>query len=98
MSNTAVSRSTIYTGRNVRGRLTIPPHAHPLVRRLFEELNDQRTTLEEVAGRTSLGVDTIRFWATRHTPRIDTFEAALNVVDLELVIRKRRTAWKGNAS
>jgi len=81
MSDTAQSRSVIYSGRNVRGRLTIPPHAHPLVRRLFEELNAQQTTIEELAGRTNIGVDTIRFWASRHIPRLDLFVAALNAID-----------------
>jgi len=103
MPDTAPSRSVKYTGRNVRGRLTIPSHAHPLVRRLFEELNAQQTTIEELAlrmngsprnGPIAPGVDTIRFWATRHMPRLDTFEAAVNVLDLELVLRKRRMKWR----
>jgi hypothetical protein len=91
--NTAPSRSKKYTGRNIRGRLTIPPRAHPLVRWLFAELNEQQTTLEELSERTSVGVDTIRFWATRHMPRLDLFEAAVNALDFELVVRKRRIKW-----
>lgn len=88
MSN--AKRGVAYSGNNKRGALTIPAHAHPLVRRFFAELNAQRTTLAEVSERSNVGVDTMRFWATRHTPRVDLLDAALNTIDLELVIRKRR--------
>jgi hypothetical protein len=81
-----------YSGNNVRGGIVIPPNAHHLVRRFLEEMNDQQTTYAEVAPRAGVGVDTMRFWPRRHMPRIDTFEAALNTLDLELVIRRRRAA------
>lgn len=31
--------------------------------------------------------DTMRFWQWRHMPRVDLLDAALNALDLELVIR-----------
>lgn len=79
-----------YTGNNVRGKITIPDHAHPLVRRLIAEMNEQQTTFAEVSARSNVGVDTIRFWAGRHMPRLDTFEAALNVLGYELKIVEQR--------
>ena len=79
-----------YSGNNRRGEIVIAPHAHPLVRRFLVEMNKQRTTFREVALRSNVGVDTMRFWQNRHMPRLDVFEAALNVLDLELCIRARR--------
>lgn len=77
-----------YHGRNRRGRIVVAEHAHPLVRVMVHEMNRQRTTFEELATRTHVGIDTMRFWQTRHMPRLDTFEAVLNTMGLELVIRR----------
>lgn len=79
-----------YSGNNRRGQISLPAHAHPLVRRFISELNEQQTTFAEVAARANVGVDTMRFWRWRHMPRLDVFEAALNAIDLELCIRPRR--------
>jgi lambda repressor-like predicted transcriptional regulator len=83
-----MSRS--YSGNNRRGAIRIPQHAHPLVKRFAAELNEQQTTYAEVSERSGVGVDTLRFWMTRHNPRLDLFDAALNVVGLELTIREKR--------
>lgn len=79
-----------YAGNNRRGKIKIAPHAHPCVRRFFEEMNRQETTFAEVASRTSVGIDTMRFWQTRHMPRVDLLDAALNSIGLELYVRPRR--------
>ena len=81
---------TTYSGKNRRGRIKIAPNSHPLVRMFFAEMNDQQTTFLELAGRTHVGIDTMRFWQRRHMPRLDLFEAALNALDLELCIRRRK--------
>lgn len=72
-----------------RGRLPIPQHAPPLVRQFFKELNAQQTTMSEVGERAGLRRRTIAGWGTARTPSLSNFEAALNVLDLELVIQPR---------
>lgn len=79
-----------YSGNNRRGKVKTAEHAHPLVREFVAALNEQQTTYREVADRAGVGVDTLRFWPTRHMPRLDLFEAALNVLGLELCIRPKR--------
>lgn len=76
-----------YSGNNRRGRIAVAPHAHPLVRQFLQAMNEQQATFAEVASRTHVGVDTMRFWQRRHMPRVDLLDAALNALDLELVIR-----------
>jgi hypothetical protein len=80
-----------YSGNNRRGQIAIAPHAHPLVRQFFAAMNAEKTTFAEIAKRSRVGVDTMRFWQSRHMPRLDLFEAALNTLELELCIRRRRT-------
>lgn len=78
-----------YAGNNRRGKIKIAPNAHPCVRRFMQEMNEQQTTFAEVAPRANIGVDTMRFWQTRHMPRVDLLDAALNVLGYELTVRKR---------
>lgn len=79
-------------GTRWRGKIPIPPHAHPLVRGLCERANAQMTTLSEVADRAGLRRKTLSDWRYRRTPKIDDLVAALNVLDFDLAIveRKRR--------
>lgn len=79
-------------GTRWRGKLTVPDHAHPLVRRFIGELNRQQTTLSEVAVRAGLARATMSDWRYRREPTLSNFEAALNVIGLELSIRPRREA------
>jgi len=83
-------RKFTYAGNNRRGAIKVPQHAHPLVRQFANELNEQMTTFAEVSERSGVGVDTLRFWMTRHVPRLDLFDAALNTVGFELAIREKR--------
>lgn len=79
-------RRFTYAGNNRRGRIKVAPNAHPLVREFFAAMNEQRTTFVEIAQRTHVGIDTMRFWQSRHMPRLDLFCAALNALGLELRI------------
>lgn len=73
-------------GLRWRGKLPIPKHAHPLVRRLFEEANRQQTTLTEISARAGLRRGTVSLWGRRQNPRIDQLDAALNVLGLRLAV------------
>lgn len=75
-------------GTRWRGKLPIPAHVHPLMRRLFCELNAQRTTITEAAGRSGLRRETISDWRYRQEPRLSDFNAVLNAIGLELCIRE----------
>ena len=77
-------------GTRWRGKLPIPAHAHPLVKRFFGELNMQSTTLTEVARRAGMQRATMSDWRYRREPSLSNFNAALNVIGLELAIRERR--------
>lgn len=77
-------------GTRWRGKLPIPANSHPLVRQFFHEMNVQNTTLTEVSERAGLRRSTISDWRYRRNPSLPQFEAALNVLDLELAIRPVR--------
>jgi len=73
-------------GLRWRGKLAIPLHAHPLVRRLFDEANRQQTTITEITARAGLRRGTVAQWGRRNNPRVDQLEAALNVLGLRLAV------------
>jgi len=87
-------------GTRWRGKLPVPKHAHPLVRQLFREMNEQCTTIREVAERARFRAGTISDWRYRRDPTLSNFVAALNVIGLDLKVveqgggagRPRRTA------
>lgn len=86
------SRQTLgFRAPRWRGKLSIPRHAHPIVRRLFEEMNEQQTVMEEVGKRAGLKPETLSNWRYRTNPKLDLIDAALNALDLELCVRKRKT-------
>lgn len=74
-------------GTRWRGQLPIPDHAHPLVRQFFRELNEQQTTMAEVAKRSAVDRHTLSNWRYRSDASLSNFVAALNVIGLELFIR-----------
>ena len=92
-----MTRATINSGRcgnrlgtRWRGKLPVPAHTHPLVRRLFQELNLQQTTITEVADRAGFRRGTISDWRYRQEPRVSDLDAVLNVLGLELTVRVRK--------
>lgn len=81
-------------GNRWRGKIPIPEHAHPLVRRLIVEANRQKTTMKEIAERSGLRYETISDWRYRRRPTVDHLIAAFNVLGLTLVatpIRESRS-------
>ena len=71
-------------------RLKLPDKAHPMVRRLFEEMNRQQVGMLDLADRSGVNANTLKDWRTRTTPTIDNLEACLGVLGLELTTRPRR--------
>ena len=67
----------------------IPQHAHPLVREFIRIANREQATMKDIAQKAGISEHTIKGWRLRHKPAIDTFEAALNVLDFKLCIRSR---------
>lgn len=67
-------------------RLTVPAHAHPLVRRLFEEMNRQQIGVLDMSERSGINANTLKDWRTRSTPTVDNLEACLGVLGLKLTI------------
>lgn len=75
---------------NWRGKIPVPANTHPLVKRFIRECNEQQTTINEVASRAGVHRGTVSDWRYRFNPSLPIFEAALNVLDLELCIRRRK--------
>jgi len=72
-----------------RFRPNLPPaHAHPLVKRLFAEMNAQQCSQEMMAARSGVGRNTFKDWRTRTDPTLSNLEACFNVLGFELVARK----------
>lgn len=61
--------------------------AHPLVRRLFAEMNEQQCSQQTMSERSGINKNTFRSWRTKAVPRLDDLEACLNVLGLELAIQ-----------
>jgi transcriptional regulator with XRE-family HTH domain len=69
--------------------LTVPMRAHPVVQRLYVEMNAQQCTAADVSERSGVNKNTLKDWRTRTAPTIDNLEACLNVLGLELAVRER---------
>lgn len=70
-------------------RIEVPGNTHPLVQNFFEAMNEQRCTMPMLAARSGLGKDTVFAWR-KSMPTLANFDAALNVLGLELAIRQRK--------
>ena len=75
-------------GTRWRGKIPIPPHAHPLVRKLVELANREQTTMREIALRAGLRPETVCNWRYRNSPRIADLEAAFNALGYEIQVRE----------
>lgn len=71
-----------------RGRLSIPKHAHPLVRRLIVELNRQDTTMHELAARSGVHMRTIQSWRHKTLPKVDLLEACFTALGYRLRVEE----------
>jgi hypothetical protein len=71
-------------------KLSVPKHAHPLVRQLFEQMNYQRIGVTDMAERAGLARETFKGWRTKHCPRVADLEACFNVLGKSLKITDLR--------
>lgn len=65
-------------------RLSIPAHAHPLVRLLFTEMNKQQIGVLDVAERSGVNKNTITGWRLKSVPNIANLAACFSVLGIEL--------------
>jgi transcriptional regulator with XRE-family HTH domain len=67
----------------------VPPGCHPLVRRLYEEMNARRMSITEMAERSGVPKTTISQWRTRHNPVVPALEACFNAMGMALAVAER---------
>lgn len=65
-------------------RLRVPVKAHPLVKRLFEEMNHQQIGVMDMSERSGVNKNTFRDWRTRTVPTIDNLDACFTVLGMKL--------------
>jgi len=71
-------------------RLSVPARAHPLVRRMFEEMNHQQIGMLDLAERSGVNKNTIKDWKHRSVPLVHNLAACLSVLGLELAVKNSR--------
>lgn len=82
---TAVANLELGRTRRWRGRIPIPKRVHPLVRRFFEILNEEHTTIAEVAERSGIRRVTLSEWRYKRTaPHLTLMIAAFQCVGYDL--------------
>lgn len=69
-------------------RITVPTCVHPLVRKLFEEMNRQQIGMLDMAERTGIGHSTMKHWKTMCAPSLANLEACYNVLGMKIGITK----------
>lgn len=62
----------------------------PLVRRMFELLQEQRMTEKDFSKRIGAHPDTIKDWRLRVMPRVHDVEACIDYLGYEIVLRRKR--------
>lgn len=65
---------------------TIPVGAHPLVQRLFAEMNAQRMTGPALADKAGIAPKTILMWRRRKTAPLWSIERCFKVLGYEITV------------
>ena len=66
-------------------RITVPAHAHPLVKVFYAEMQRQGFTYEEMGHQSGVLTQTFKAWRSSNTPGLATIEACLGVLGWSLV-------------
>lgn len=61
-------------------KLSIPQHAHPIVRSLFKEMNKQQIGVVDLAKRAGVNKNTISGWRKKSVPDLVNLEACLTAL------------------
>lgn len=67
--------------------MPIPQHAHPLVRRLYAEMNSQRIGVTDMAERTGIARNAINDWKDRSNPQVQNLDACFAALGLQLTVK-----------
>lgn len=68
----------------------VPTKGSKLVRRFFELLNEERVTMAAVSRVSGVGESTMYRWRESYEPTLGNFEACLNAMGYELMIREKK--------
>jgi DNA-binding XRE family transcriptional regulator len=73
-------------GRRWAGKLPIPDATQPLVRTLYELLNERKLSISDVARPSGIALNTISEWRYRRSPSVNSLQAVLNALGHQLAI------------
>jgi hypothetical protein len=73
-----------------RGKHKYPANCPPLVKALYDIINEERTTLGEVASRAGLHPASISAWRFRRKVTLDAMTAVANVLGHDIVLVPQR--------
>jgi hypothetical protein len=65
----------------------VAPWAHPLVKQLYEIMEDKKLSLRDVAERADVSSKAMIKWKRWRSPTLVTFEAALRATGYELMVQ-----------
>ncbi len=71
----------------------IPEKAHPLVQKLFREMNRQGVRYVDIENRAGVSVNTLRKWRRGQSPQLQNLVACLDVVNRKLVTKMARRVY-----
>lgn len=85
------TETTEYRIRYIRpSRHKTPEHAHPFVKRIYEETLSQQVLIKDLAKRSGVHIAVLREWKRRCGPKLLDIEAVLGVLGLELKIVEKK--------
>ena len=67
--------------------MPIPQRAHPLVRRLYAEMNHQQIGVTDMAERTGIARNAINDWKDRSNPQVQNLDACFAALGLQLTVK-----------
>ena len=68
--------------------LKVPVNVHPLVRRLFEEMNRAQIGILDMSKRSGVNKNTLNDWKARSNPQVQNLDACFAVLGLKLTTRR----------